>query len=145
MADPGASDFLRLMRGHPLAVVSTVDPSGQPQGALIGVATTDAFDVIFDTVTTSRKHANLLADPRVAVTFADAHETTLQLEGRAWPVSTSAPGDGAYREAYFAAWPDGRARLAWPTLALWRIEPLWLRYSDFAAGPIIAERAFGCR
>lgn len=145
MADPGDSDLLRLMRGHPLAVVSTVDRSGQPQGAIVGVATTDAFDVIFDTVTTSRKHANLMRDPRAAVTFTGAHETTLQLEGRARPVATSAPGDGAYRETYFAAWPDGRARLAWPTLALWRIEPLWMRYSNFAAGPIVVERAFGRR
>ena len=42
--------------------------------------------------------------------------------------------------AYFAAWPDGPSRAAWPGLTYVRIRPTWIRYSDFnSAPPIIQE------
>ncbi len=130
------------MRGHPLAVVATIAADGGPQAALVGVGVTDDLEVIFDTVSTSRKHANLLADPRAAVTFSDPGEQTLQFEGAAAPVSTTDPSGAAWPEAYYRAWPDGPARLAWPGLVYWRIMPRWLRYSDYDRGPLIFERRF---
>jgi len=139
----GDADLLAYMRGHKLAVVASVDATGRPQAALVGVGVADTFDIIFDTVSSSRKHANLLADPRAAVTFSGPGERTLQFEGVARPVSTSDPADALWREAYYAAWPDGRSRLTWEGLAYWRIEPRWLRFSDYDAGPLIVEKAFG--
>jgi general stress protein 26 len=137
------AELLGYMCSHKLAVVSTIGGDGQPQSAYVGVATTDSFNVVFDTVSTSRKHANLLRDPRIAVTFAAAAAAqTLQYEGVAFPVSTTDPRDAAHREDYYRAWPDGRARLKWPDLAYWRISPRWLRYSDFDRGPLIVERRF---
>jgi len=50
------------MRSHKLAVISTLGADGSPQAALVGVAVTDTFQIIFDTVSTSRKHANLVRD-----------------------------------------------------------------------------------
>ena len=43
MTSPGISDadLLAYMRGHRLAVVSTVDALGRPQGALVGVGVAD--------------------------------------------------------------------------------------------------------
>ena len=137
------AQLLAYMRSHKLAVVSTVDAAGRPQAALVGIATTDAFDLIFDTVSTSRKHANLTRDPRAAVTFAGPAERTLQFEGVALPVSTTDPADAPWREAYYRAWPECRDHLAWPTLAYWRLAPRWLRYSDYDRGPLIFEREFG--
>ena len=136
------AEFIAYMRGHTLAVVATLGPDGGPQAALVGVGVTDALEVIFDTVSTSRKHANLLADPRAAVTFSGPGEKTLQFEGLAAPVSTTDPADARRREAYYRAWPDGPARLAWPGLVYWRISPVWLRYSDYDRGPLIFERRF---
>jgi len=136
------ADLLSYMRGHRLAVVSSVDAAGQPQGALIGVGVTDRFDIVFDTVNSSRKHANLLADPRAAVTFSGPGERTLQFEGVARPVSTTDPADAVWLEAYYAAWPDGPDRLACKGLVYWRIEARWLRFSDYDAGPLIFERSF---
>ena len=136
------ADLLAYMRGHRLAVEASVDAAGQPQAALVGVGVADGFDIVFDTVNTSRKHANLLADPRAAVTFSGPGERTLQFEGMARPVSTTDPADALWRQAYYAAWPDGPDRLAWEGLVYWRIEARWLRFSDYDAGPLIFERAF---
>ena len=136
------AELIAYMRGHTLAVVATLGGDGSPQAALVGVGVTDDLEVIFDTVSTSRKHANLQADPRAAVTFSGPGEQTLQFEGLAAPVSTTDPADARLREAYYRAWPDGPARLAWPGLVYWRIAPVWLRYSDYDRGPLIFERRF---
>src|SRR5205085_5592997 len=135
------ADLLAYMRSHKLAVIGTMGPGG-PQGALVGVMTTDDFQIVFDTVSDSRKHENLLRDPRIAVTFSGPGEQTLQYEGLAHPVSVTGETDARYREAYYAAWPDGRQRLSWPKIAYWRIAPSWTRYSDFDRGPLIAEFTF---
>jgi hypothetical protein len=133
------ADVLGYMRKHRLAVVSSCAAGGAPQGALVGVATTDSLELVFDTISSSRKHENLSRDCRIAVTFSGPHEQTLQLEGVALPVSTSGSDDAIYREAYYLAWPDGRDRLKWTNLTYWRILPRWARYSDFSLGPLIAE------
>lgn len=131
--------MLDYMRKHRLAVVSTVSAAGAPQAALVGVAVTDGLEIVFDTVSTSRKHGNLIADSRAAVTFSGPGEQTLQLEGQAQPVDLHADRDLAYRETYYQVWPDGRARRAWPNISYWRITPKWIRYSDYDRGPLIVE------
>jgi|SRR5215469_15557700 len=135
-------ELLAYMRSHKLAVVSSISADGSPQSALVGIAVTDGFQIIFDTVDTSRKHANLARDPRAAVTFSGPGEQTLQFEGIAAPISVSGPGDAHYRETYYQARPDGRLRLNWPGISYWRIEPRWLRFSDFDRGPLICEKRF---
>jgi pyridoxine/pyridoxamine 5'-phosphate oxidase len=59
----------RLARNHPPQphVQASVSPTGAPQAAVVGFAVTDALEIIFDTVATSRKYRNLRADPRVAL------------------------------------------------------------------------------
>ena len=99
----GDTEFLAYMRSHKLAVVSTLGADGSPQSALVGVATTDDFQIIFDTVSTSRKHGNLLRDVRIAVTFSGPSEQTLQYEGMAISVSVTDPCDEVYREQYYLA------------------------------------------
>lgn len=139
------ADLLAYMRGYRLAVVATLGSDGGPQSALVGIAVTDVFEIVFDTVASSRKHANLLRDPRVAVAFGgpdERNEKTLQYEGVAALVSPTDAAGAPWREAYYSVWPDGRARLAWPDIAYWRIVPRWLRFSDFGRGPLIVERRF---
>lgn len=128
-------DLLAYLRRHTLAVLATHAADGAPQAALVGVAITDDFTVVFDTVSDSRKHANLLNDARAALVFSGPGERTVQLEGAASLVSATAPCDAIWREAYFAAWPSCRDHLAWPKIAYWRITPRWLRYSDYDASP----------
>jgi pyridoxine/pyridoxamine 5'-phosphate oxidase len=142
MATLTDAELLAYMRGHTLAVVSTIGPDGGPQAALVGVAVSDDLGIVFDTVTTSRKHANLLRDARASVTFSGPGEQTLQYQGAALPVSTTSQADAAWRELYYRAWPECRDHLAWPTLAYWRLEARWLRFSDYDRGPLTFERRF---
>jgi hypothetical protein len=135
-------ELLAYMRSHKFAVVGSLGASGAPQAALVGIAVTDDLQVVFDTVSTSRKHQNLLRDARASVTFSGPGEQTLQLEGNAAQVSMTDTGDARYLSAYYEAWPDGRDRAKWPRIAYWRVAPLWMRYSDYDRGPLVVEHAF---
>jgi hypothetical protein len=136
------SELLAYMRCHKLAVVGSLGTDGAPQAALVGIAVTDDLQVVFDTVSTSRKHQNLLRDSRACVTFSGPGEQTLQMEGNATPVSMTDSDDAVYLSAYYQAWPDGQARAKWPKISYWRIAPRWVRYSDYDRGPLIVERRF---
>jgi hypothetical protein len=95
---------------------------------------------VFDTLVTTRKHANLSARPHCSFVIGWSGEQTVQLEGRAiFPAGEELE---RYREIYFAAWPDGRDRLSWPGLVHVVVQPRWIRFSDFDEDPplILEER-----
>ncbi len=135
----GKPELLFYLQSHKLAVIATIDAAGTPQSALVGVATTPNFEIIFDTLSTTRKHANLQRDPHIAITFSGPDEQTLQYEGLASPVSVTEAKDEHYRQAYYDVWPEGRQHTRWANLAYWRITPQWARYSDYNRGPLIVE------
>jgi pyridoxine/pyridoxamine 5'-phosphate oxidase len=135
----GKAELLSYMQGHRLVVVSSVGRDGAPQSALVGIAVSPQFEVIFDTLADSRKHANLLRDARASIVFTGPAEQTLQLEGIARPVTVAGAQDAELREIYYGVWPDGRNRVTWPTLSYWCVSPRWARYSDFDRGPLIEE------
>src|SRR4051812_41035711 len=115
----GKPEMLAYMRGHRLAVIATIGSDGGPQSALVGVGITPTLEIVFDTLSTTRKHANLERDSRIAVTFSGPGEQTLQYEGLAVPVSVSGAKDEGYRQAYYEAWPEGRQHMRWPSLVYW--------------------------
>jgi pyridoxine/pyridoxamine 5'-phosphate oxidase len=122
---------------HRLAVLSTVYANGTPEAALVGIAVHQGREIIFDTSVTSRKFANLRARPAIALVVGWDGETTIQIEGVA-----REPGEQELeraKQSYFLAWPDGRAREHWPTIAYFLITPTWVRYSDYLAGPLVVE------
>jgi pyridoxine/pyridoxamine 5'-phosphate oxidase len=127
------AEIYRFLREHRLAVISTTGPAASPQAAVIGIAVTEALDIIFDTTTTSRKYANLCADPRVALVIGWDLGQTVQPEGTAEVLS--GPELDACKPDYFALWPDGRDRERWPDIAYVRVRPTWLRYSDYSRAP----------
>jgi hypothetical protein len=47
------------------------------------------------------------------------------------------------QEAYFAVWPDGPARILWPNIAYFVVQPRWIRFSNFdQTPPLIVEMSF---
>ncbi len=126
------SQLIRFVQQQRLGVVSSLAADGAPQSAVVGIATSAAGEIVFDTLGTSRKARNLRRDPRVSLVVWE-NERTVQLDGLAdEPTGTELD---RLREVYFAAYPDGRERLAWPGLTHFRIVPAWGRFSDFAASP----------
>lgn len=128
--------LLTFLREHRYGALGTRADDGSPQVALMGLAVTDDFEFVFDTLATTRKVANLRRDARCALTFGStggADHRTLQVEGLADELH------GAelerLKQSYFAAFPQGRERASWPGLTYWRVRPHWARYSDFGATP----------
>lgn len=128
-------DVARFLREHSHVVEASVAADGGPQAAVIGVATATVdgrLELVFDTSNTSRKHANLVRDGRIAL-VAWHGAITVQIEARA----DQPTGEDLARAkaTYLAAFPDGKEREAWPDIAYWRLRPTWIRTSDFAATP----------
>jgi len=128
--------LLAFMRSHRLAVEASHAADGSPQAALVGIAVTDAFEIVFDTLESTRKARNLRADPRVAFVVGpsdDAIGCTVQLEGLAdEPVGADL---ARIKQAYFAATPGGPDRESWTGITYFRVRPTWIRFSDFTCVP----------
>ncbi len=129
-------DLLEFMRRYRVAVQASVSADGAAQAAVVGIATTDRFEIVFDTLSSSRKAENLRRNPRIALVIggvSDGEERTVQYEGLADEPS----GDELERlkQAYYHVYPDGPSRLSWPGLIYVRLRPTWIRYSDFTATP----------
>lgn len=118
-------------------VVSSVGADGTPQSALVGIAVSPQLEIIFDTVNSSRKYRNLIARPECSLVVGWSGEQTVQFEG----VAGEPAGSELKRcqEVYFAAWPDGPARMSWPGIAYFVVRPRWIRYSDFDQDPPLVE------
>lgn len=119
------AEMIGFLRLHKHAVQASVAADGGPQAAVIGVAVTDDGELVFDTLASTRKAANLRRDPRIALVIG-WDDQTVQLEGVADRVT-----DARLIDAYLATFPDGRDRLAWDGIEHWRVRPTWARHSDF--------------
>jgi pyridoxine/pyridoxamine 5'-phosphate oxidase len=126
-------ELVAFLRSERFGVVSTVNERGAPESALVGIAVSDALELVFDTDAATRKVTNLRANPRVSIVVGGwgTREQTAQLEGVA-----DEHVDDRLREVYYAAWPDGRERAALHV----RVRVTWARFSDFdARPPLIVE------
>jgi hypothetical protein len=117
-------------------VQSSVSDAGAPQAAVVGIAVSDRFEVVFDTLDSTRKAQNLRRDNRIALVVGsllpDARQT-VQYEG---VVNQPTGGDRARLvELYLSVFPDGRERHDWPGITYFRAEPSWLRFSDYSRDP----------
>jgi len=118
-------------------VQATVSPDGSPQAAVVGIAVTDLFELVFDSLETTRKAVNLSQNPKVAFVvggWMPGDERTLQYEGIIdKPTGVELE---VLKAIYYARFPSGPSRLAWPGLIYLRARPIWIRYTDFGKNPV---------
>jgi len=132
------AELLSFLRRHRIAVEATVAKDGAPQAAVIGIAISDELEIIFDTLDSTRKFANLRSDPRIALVVGWDKEATAQIDGVAH-FPTGAELDRA-RDVYLSVYPDGRDRLGWPGITHVLVRPSFVRFSDFGTSPpVFAE------
>jgi hypothetical protein len=128
--------LLHFIRTYRLAVQASVSAAGNPQAAVIGFAITDRFEVVFDTLESTRKARNLRRDPRIALVIGGVSAgdgRTVQYEGLAdEPVGAELE---QLKAVYYAAYPDGPSRLQWNGLIYVRLRPTWIRYCDYTRDP----------
>jgi general stress protein 26 len=134
-------ELLAFMRTERYAVQASVSSLKASQAAVVGIAVSDTFEIVFDTLRDSRKATNLRANPAVAFVIGgtrEGGERTVQYEG----IADVPTGDELRRvqEIYFGVFPDGRDRLGWPGLIHVRVTPTWIRYSSYSApAPLVVE------
>ncbi|HKH73505.1 MAG TPA: pyridoxamine 5'-phosphate oxidase family protein [Vicinamibacterales bacterium] len=129
-------ELLAFMRSERFAVQASVARHHNVQAAVVGVALSDDFEIVFDTLSDSRKAVNLRANPSVAFVIGGIRDDvvrSVQYEG----VADFPFGDELRRvqEIYFNVFPDGRDRLHWKGLIHVRVKPLWIRYSNYEPQP----------
>lgn len=135
-------ELVEFMRANPLVTAATLSQDGAPQAALLGAATSDQLELVFDTVDNSRKFGNVLRDGRIAVVFGAAggyvsgshDERTVQYQGVA-DVPSGRELKRVQEEIYFKLFPEGRERLKWAHIAYVRVRPTWIRYSNYNVNP----------
>jgi len=131
------ADVHAFMSRSKLGVLGTIGPDGAPQSALVGIATTPQLEIVFDTVRSSRKYANLIARPACSFVVGWTGEQTVQFEGVADELRP--PELERYQKVYFQVWPDGPARMGWPGIVYFVVRPAWIRYSDFDHNPPLIQ------
>ena len=135
------SELLRFISSTRLGVLATIAADGKPQSALVGFAVGPDLEVVFDTVKSSRKYANLSVNKECSFVFGWSGEQTVQYEGEA--VELKALELERYQAIYFNTWPDGPTRMKWPEIVYFAVHPRWIRYSDFdQSPPFIREFTF---
>jgi len=133
---------IAFVRAQKWAVQASVTRAGRPQAAVIGVAITDDLELVFDTLSDTRKAENLRVNARVAFVIGWDDGQTVQYEG----IVDEPTGDDLARlkAAYFARFPDGVERESWPGITYFRARPTWIRYSDFRGeSPRVVEVDLG--
>lgn len=130
-----AQKLLEFLRSNRLAVQASLSPGG-PQAAVVGFAISDTFEIVFDTLQTTRKARNLRRNPHIAFVIGGLiarDERTVQYEGTADEPS----GDEleSLKKVYYSAFPDGPNRANWPGMIYIRVRPKWIRYSDYNQNP----------
>src|SRR4051812_14331344 len=94
------AQLVQFLRQYKLAVEATLPIGGEaPQAAVVGFAVSDALELVFDTLESTRKHRNLRGDPHIALVIGWDHEATAQIEG----IADFPEGDELerIRECYF--------------------------------------------
>lgn len=78
---------LDLLRHHKLMALATVTESGKPQVAIMRYTVTDDMEILFQTSMKTRKYANLMKNPDVAIAIGWGEDmVTMQYEGVAQKV-----------------------------------------------------------
>lgn len=127
------SEILSFIKSKPLMTISTIDLNAAPQSALVGFGQTDDFQIIFGTSNTSRKYANIGADPRVAIVIGWDSTQTIQYEGEARELQGEEAV--AMSEIYFVKHIEARKYRDLADQRYFLVEPTWLRYTDLAHTP----------
>ena len=128
-----------LLRVHAVGKIRRADlgfARRAPQAAVVGIAVSDHFEIVFDTLARHARRRTCAPIPR-SRSSSGAHGTATNAPSSARGSQTS-PAAGSWIGSSLcttARFPDGPERRAWPGLIYVRVKPTWIRYSNFSADP----------
>lgn len=120
-------------------VIATVSKDGKPQAATIGFYhdPENSYKILIGTNKSSRKYANLVSNPNVALTMGFEGPKTVQIEGTAEEVPASSVT--TQLDAFFTKTPSAKKFSEVPGQTYFLITPNWLRFTDYAAEVSVQE------
>lgn len=130
--EAGVREVLKLTAERGLGVLCTVQPDGQPYTSLVAIAASeDLTQLAFATLRATRKFANLLSEPRVALLLDDRANEPSDLMN-----AFAATLQGRAREL------AGKERARWTTALIARHRALaeFLRSPDCAVVAVDVDR-----
>lgn len=116
-----------FVREQKRGVVAAISPDGQPEAALVGLASLDDGTLIFDSHESFRKVANIRAASRVAVVVGLNEQVTVQVEGTA-RIADAHDARQKLAGAYLEQFPD--AKVMREEIVVIAIRPDWVRVYD---------------
>jgi pyridoxine/pyridoxamine 5'-phosphate oxidase len=124
----------QFLNEHKLAVIATVDGSFVPQASVIGYKAIEDMNLIFGTVSSTRKAKSIATNPRVALAIGWDKGKTLQYDGEAQEITDPAEIEKCKRE-YLSDVPTTAKYVNLWDGKFYRIKPKWIRLSDVSRDP----------
>ncbi|MBI2635312.1 MAG: pyridoxamine 5'-phosphate oxidase family protein [Parcubacteria group bacterium] len=124
------ADFIKK---HNLAVLATVNPEGKPEAAAIKFSVKNELNLIFDTSNRFRKYENFKNNRNVAVVIGWDQNITVQYEGIVSELSGEELAE--CKIIHIARFPDFAKFSDMDETRYFKIDPLWIRRSDFTVIP----------
>lgn len=129
----GTEQLYDFLDHYKLAVVSTINEEGHPNGAIVGFGQTSNLELLFGTEITSRKYKNLLANPHVAFTVGGETAETIQYEGIARELSEK--DLDVVQKNYWQKNPFAEKYYNSVTERYFIVTPTLVRYTDLRTKP----------
>lgn len=126
-----------FLKSHPMGVLSTASPDGEPWGAAIYYVADEDFNFYFVTKAGTDKYRNLKTNPKVSLTVADpAEQTTVQAAGTVSQLPPEDYMDIVYGRLAKAArkpghWTPPIEKLDKGDYMPFRLVPSKLHYADY--------------
>jgi pyridoxine/pyridoxamine 5'-phosphate oxidase len=137
MTEPEMIEVLDFLGKNPVGVISTIHKDiGTPESALVAFAETPTFEIIFQTLTTSRKYLNLKKSPCISFVTGwkidKPNQITFQYEGSARELDINDAEYKKYRSAFEQKkTPCTVEFLDNPNSRLFVVSPVWFSYSNY--------------
>ena len=126
--------ILDFMHRYDLCVLSVTNTQGNSESALVGFSENSACELLIGTTTSSRKYANIAANPNVSVVIGWNEGIYMQYEGTARVLQKGEELEARLRN-HFVKVPDAEKYRDNPEQCYIIVEPKWLRYTDINPSP----------
>src|SRR6266536_620305 len=118
------------LQRHKYCVIATVSAEGKPEAALVAFSESDNLEIIFGTSMDSRKFADILGNPNIAVVIGWEDQATMQYEGAARVLEDSEWA--ALSHKHLTKQPASANFQDSPDERYIAVTPKWIRYVEKA-------------
>ncbi len=117
-----------------LCVFATASKDGKPASAVLGYAIKEDLTILLSTQKTTKKYANIVENPRVALNFGwSFSEINIQYEGECSILDSGEEHEQL--EAFFFQQNPHAEKFKNPNLVILKIRPTWIRLNDLTVTP----------